>query len=158
MAVGIYKQTAEDVMTRHVVSLRMNDTIRHALMLMAENDLSAIPVVDPEGKCVGIISQHDIVAEARARDVEDSERPVPTAADMLYGGVALEELTNETVDEVMSGELVKVRPKDAVVAVADLMLEQGIHHIPVVGDDNSLLGIVSTMDILAGLRIRAKTS
>lgn len=159
MLVGIYKQTAKDVMTKHIVSLRVQDTIHYALTLMAKNDLSAIPVVDPEGKCVGMITQCDIIAEARAKDVKDCERIVPQAVDLLCcGSVALEELTNERVEDMMSEKLVKVRPDDAVTDVADHMLDHGIHHIPVVGDDNTLLGIVSTMDILAGLRSPIETN
>ncbi len=41
---------------------------------------------------------------------------------------------------------------DSVTDIADKMLEQNIHHLPVVGEDDRLLGIVSTMDILGGLR------
>lgn len=153
MVVGIYKQTAKDVMTKHVTTLRTNDTIHYALMMMAENDLSAIPVVDPAGRCVGIITQRDIITEAREKDVEDSERSENRPPHMLpMGSVSLDELTNERVDDMMSEKVVTVGPGDAVTDVADRMLKGGIHHIPVVDEDDQLLGIVSTMDILESLR------
>ena len=50
MVVGIYKQTAKDIMTKRVETLRQRDTIHYALMMMAEFEVSAIPVVDPAGK------------------------------------------------------------------------------------------------------------
>ena len=159
MVVGIYKQTAKDVMTKHVTTLRTKDTIHYALMMMAENDLSAIPVVDPAGKCVGIITQRDIISEAREKDVEDEQRTEYDAPGILsLGSVALDELTSERVEDMMSEKVVRVGPEDAVTDVADKMLQCGIHHIPVLGKDDELFGIVSTMDILGALRTPVNAS
>ena len=151
MVVGIYKQTAKDIMTKRVETLRQRDTIHYALTVMAENDVSAIPVVSPDGKLMGIISQRDIIAEAREKDVEGSER-VDAYNVLAFQGVMLDELTNERVQDMMSEKVVGVHPDDAVTQVADKMLEQSIHHLPVMNDDNEILGIISTMDILTGLR------
>lgn len=156
MAFGIYKQTAKDIMTKHVTTLRVKDSIHYALTMMDENDLSAIPVVDPNGKCIGIITQRDIIAEAREKDVEDAERTEFDAPGLLsFGAVALDELTNERVEDMMSEKVVTVQPGDAVTHVADKMLNKRIHHIPVVAENDELLGIVSTMDILGALRAPA---
>ena len=151
MPVGIYKQTVKDIMTKHVTTLRADDTIHYAIMMMAENDLSAIPVVDHLGKCIGMITQRDIITEAREKDVEGLER-VEAYNVLAFRGVMLDELTNERVQDMMSEKVVGVHPDDAVTQVADKMLEQSIHHLPVMNDDNEILGIISTMDILTGLR------
>jgi len=153
MSVGIYKQTAKDIMTRRVETLRERDTIHYALSIMAENDVSAIPVISADGKCMGMISQRDIIVEAREKDVEDAERSSNRASHLLsFGAVSLDELTNERVDDMMSDKVIKVHEDDAVTDIADTMLKHNIHHIPVVADDDRLVGIISTMDILAGLR------
>lgn len=151
MVVGIYKQTAKDIMTTRVETLRERDTIHFALTTMAENDISAIPVVSPDGRCLGIISQRDIIAEARDKDLEDSERTAAAPYLLEFGAVSLDELTNERVEDMMSNKVVKVHENDLVTDIADTMLQQRIHHLPVVTDDDRLVGIVSTMDILAGL-------
>ena len=152
MVVGIYKQTAKDIMTRHVETLRERDTLHYALTMMAENDISAIPVVTRDGIVMGIISQRDIISEARDKDVEDSERAAYAKPDLLsFGAVTLDELTNERVEDMMSEKVVKVHEDDLVTDIAETMLQSKIHHIPVVGEDDRLVGIVSTMDILAGL-------
>ena len=52
----------------------------------------------------------------------------------------------------MSAKLVSVGPDAAVPEIADRMLASGIHHLPVLNDAGELLGIVSTIDILDGLR------
>lgn len=153
MVVGIYKQTAKDIMTKRVETLRQQDTIHYALTVMSENELSAVPVVSPDGKCLGMISQRDIIAEAREKDIEDTERSKWQAPNLLsFGAVSLDELTNERVEDMMSNKVIKVQADDSVTDIADTMLKHRIHHIPVVAEDDRLLGIVSTMDILAGLR------
>ena len=152
MVVGIYKQTAKDIMTKRVETLRQRDTIHFALTTMAENDISAIPVVSPDGKILGMISQRDIIAEAREKDIEDTERTTLMTPNLLsFGAVALDELTNERVEDMMSNKVVKVHEDDLVTDIAETMLQQKIHHLPVVAEDDRLVGIVSTMDILAGL-------
>ena len=160
MAIGIYKQVAKDIMTKHVATIRSKETIHDALMLMAENRLSALPVINRAGKCIGMISQSDIISMARDKDVEDSEVVAGrnSAADLLFGGVALDEITNERVDDMMSDRVVMAAPDEAVTDIADKMLEQEIHHIPVVDGDDNLVGIVSTMDILAALRAPLPTT
>ena len=101
-----------------------------------------------------MISQSDIISTAREKDVEDTEMVAAknSASDLLFGGVALEEITNERVEDMMSDRVVMAAPDEAVTDVADKMLEQEIHHIPVVDGNENLIGIVSTMDILAALR------
>ena len=152
MVVGIYKQTAKDIMTKRVETLRQRDTIHYALTVMAENDVSAIPVVSRDGKIMGMISQRDIIAEAREKDIEDTERTSYAKPDLLsFGAVSLDELTNERVEDMMSNKVVKVSEGDLVPDIAETMLKNKIHHIPVVAEDDRLVGIISTMDILGGL-------
>jgi len=143
MVVGIYKQNAKDIMTAHVVTLRPEDTLHFALLIMAEKELTAIPVVDAKGRCVGIIAQRDVIALVRENDARDQQHP---------DSVPLRELTDTLVTDVMSAKLVSVGPDATVPEIADRMLASGIHHLPVLNDAGELLGIVSTIDILDGLR------
>lgn len=157
MAVGIYKQVAKDIMTKHLSTIRSKDTIHDALMLMAENRLSALPVVNQAGKCTGMISQSDIIAVAREKDLEDEETEGTSATSLLFG-VSLEEITNERVEDIMSERVVMVAPDELLTEVADKMLQQEIHHIPVVDEEDNLVGMVSTMDILGALRARQRSA
>lgn len=152
MTIGIYKQTAGDIMTRFVETLTQRDSIHHALAMMAGNDLSAIPVVDPDGRCVGIITQRDIIAEAREMDEANSETATYQPGLLGFASITLEELTGERVEDMMSKKVMKVFADDLVTDIADKMLKYGVHHLPVVDEEDYLVGIVSTMDILNGLR------
>lgn len=152
MGIGIYKQTARDIMTTHLVTIRPMDTVHDALLLMAENRLAALPVIDQAGKCLGMVSQSDIISIAREKDVEHAESGAKEVVSLLCRGVALDELTDERVEDLMSDRPVVACTDDSVTDLADKMLAAEIHHIPVVDDGGKLLGMVSTMDILAGLR------
>ena len=153
MSVGIYKQTARDIMTKHVATIRSMETIHDALELMAENHLSAIPVVDQRGSCVGIVSQADIIGFAR--DADEDDQPVNLSrnlASIMSGGIPLDQITRERIDEVMSDHVIVANANESAISLADKMISYEIHHVPVVDDDDQLLGIVSTIDILKGLR------
>ena len=66
--------------------------------------------------------------------------------------MALDELTEERVEDLMSARVVVADSDESVTDLADKMLAAEIHHIPVVNSGGILVGMVSTMDILAGLR------
>lgn len=150
--VGIYKKTAADIMTQHVATIRTKETVRDALLLMAENRLSALPVLAPSGACVGMVSQSDIIAMARDAALEIESMDDASLAEIFFGGAALEELTSERIDNVMSENVVTASPDDLVTQIADTMIRNEVHHIPVCQGNGQLMGIISTMDILSALR------
>jgi len=149
MGVGIYKQKAADIMSPHVDSIHSGETVRDALILMAKNRLAVLPVVDSHDHCVGILSQTDLIAFAQDADEEDEferlQRP-----DHL--GLPIDQVTGTRIEDTMTDDVITARVDQEVVNIADLMLEHGIHHVPVVDEEGVLKGIVYTPDILPGLR------
>ena len=150
MTVGIYKQVARDIMTKHVDTLREKETVHDALLLMAENRVSSLPVVNAAGQCVGVISQSDLIDLAREADSDDTDNRVEYTG-LVMNEVALDQITNERVEDVMSDQVIFALPDDPVVAVADKLVSSGIHHLPVCNQDEQLLGFISTVNILKGL-------
>jgi CBS-domain-containing membrane protein len=150
MKVGIYKQRAIDVMTPQVETVHCKETVRDALILMTENRLAALPVVDGHNHCVGIISQSDLIEITRCADKEGDFEFRPSSE--VFGGVPLDELTSERIEDVMTDRVVSVTTDAYVVHVADVMLNNNVHHVPVCDSTGKLCGIISTMDILSGLR------
>jgi CBS-domain-containing membrane protein len=53
--------TAADVMTKDITVVEQNAALGDAVMLMADDHISALPVVDSDGRCVGLISAHDVL-------------------------------------------------------------------------------------------------
>ncbi len=61
MANQLFQRRVRDVMRKHVVTVNAQDTVHDALELMLENKVSALPVVDHRGHCVGVLSSRDFV-------------------------------------------------------------------------------------------------
>ena len=86
---------AKDLMTKTVISINIDDPVYNALELMANNDITGLPVVDNHGNLVGILSEKDVLRLFYA-DQGGQEKPV--ADFMTQPAVHFDE--NESLDEV----------------------------------------------------------
>jgi CBS domain-containing protein len=135
---------AKDIMTRPVHVVAQDAAVESAAELMTTRRVTALPVVDPEGGLVGMVSEGDLLwhrvpsdptAHVRRRNTtRPGQRP-------------------RTVSEVMAWDPYTVRPATDVAEVADLMLRHDVRSVPVV-EDGGVVGIVSRRDIL---RIMVRT-
>jgi CBS domain-containing protein len=116
-----------DVMIQDPICCSPFDSTQTAAKLMAANDVGSIPVVNQEGRLVGILTDRDIACRVVARGHE---------------GAAL------NVDRVMTGDPVCCRPDDDLAACEELMKKHQIRRIPVVDDRNVCVGIVAQADIV----------
>ncbi|HYP51007.1 MAG TPA: CBS domain-containing protein [Pyrinomonadaceae bacterium] len=113
------------IMTNSVKSATPQMTLHEVAQMMREGDMGAVPVVDDDGKLVGIVTDRDIVVRAVA-DKLDSETEV---------------------GDVMTTETFSVKPDDFVFQAIRLMGDKQIRRIPVVDDAGKLKGILSLADI-----------
>jgi CBS-domain-containing membrane protein len=146
----IYKRRVKDIMSRDVVTVFVADTIHEALKLMGENRVSALPVVDSHQRCVGILSTSDLVD--MTRDVDDDiyelDMVDPTSRRFLLDKLA-HSMGNESVQSFMSETVTTVDTETTIGKATREMLRNRIHHLPVVDDSERMIGIISTIDILA---------
>lgn len=149
MARSIYDRKVADIMTRDVVTLDAGGTVHEALTLMGENRVSALPVVDSQGHCVGILSTTDLVD--LTRDVDDDLYQLDlidaTSRRFLIDKLA-HSLGNEKFDTFMSETLTTVSPSSTIATATRRILQAGVHHLPVIDEQQQLVGIVSSLDIL----------
>ena len=146
----IYKRRVKDIMSRDVVTINAADTIHEALTLMGENRVSALPVVDNHNNCVGILSTSDLVD--MTRDVDDDvyqlEFVDPTTRRFLLDKLT-HSMGSETVQSFMSEAVATIDAETTIGRATREMLRNHIHHLPIVDIHDHLIGIISTMDILA---------
>ena len=146
----IYQRCVKDVMTRDVVSLKSADTIHEALTLMVENRVTALPVVDHRDHCVGILTTTDLVD--LTRDVDDDVHQMdevdPSTRRWLIEKLS-QTMGSETIASFMSEDVATVTGETSLAKSAHEMVRNHIHHLPVVNQHGQLIGILSTMDILA---------
>jgi CBS domain-containing protein len=124
-----------DIMTRDVITVTPQTTLRDATELFARHHISGAPVVDGR-EVVGVVSAADVLGFAADSPAASIER-VDQTWDVL---------DDHTVDEVMTRELWALSSGDDVFTAADLMRRRSIHRVIII-DDEQLVGIVSALDI-----------
>lgn len=129
-----------EVMTTPVVTVPRSWTVKQAVHLLYAEDITAAPVVDDEGRMVGIVSEMDLLrgefeADPRAylRPMAQPESPPPT-----------------TVEEVMTPNVRTARESEDAMELVDLMITTGVKSVPVVRG-TELVGIVSRRDLMGML-------
>lgn len=141
---------AMDVMVRDVVTIRPNATVKEAIDLLVQHDISAIPVVDHAGAVVGIISEADLVR--RADIGTEKHRPwwleAITPATTLAADFA--KAHGQRVDEVMSTQIVAAEPETPLSEVATLLERHRIKRVPVI-QNGKLVGIVSRANLIQAM-------
>ena len=118
-------QTVREVMTTNVVYLPSETTLAEAARTMREQDIGDVVVADGTTPA-GLVTDRDIVVRAVA------ERCDPSST---------------TIGEIMTQDLVKVRPDDTVQSAALLMRDHAVRRVLVYDDDQGLVGIVSIGDL-----------
>lgn len=141
---------ASDVMTVSVITIEPDATVHTAAKLMLERGISGLPVVDKDGKLVGIISEGDLVR----RTETGTERQPSWWLTFLSGGDQLAydfvKAHGTKVSDVMTKEVVVVKPDTPLTEVARLLEDKRVKRVPVVADD-VVVGVVSRANLLQAL-------
>ncbi|MFI5285396.1 MAG: CBS domain-containing protein [Candidatus Dormibacteria bacterium] len=132
--------TVGDVMTREVVRISPDTPFKHIEQLMNEHNVSALPVVDPEGGVVGVVSEADLLLRTEG-EVSEHRGWTRDARDRRTKAHA------QTAAGLMSTPAVSVTPDMPLAAAARLMRKRSVKRLPVV-EDGRLVGIVSRADVL----------
>jgi CBS domain-containing protein len=126
-------------MTRDVVAVDPEMPVREAARILAERGFTSLPVVDPDGHLVGIVTEADILRERLPDDPRSHLRPVADPPD-----------PPGSVGDVLSSTVICLGPAADIADAAAVMSESNIRAIPVV-DGGRLIGIVSRRDLLRTL-------
>jgi CBS domain-containing protein len=143
----------EEVMTSLVVTFRLDEPMDHAAERMLRNRISGGPVVD-RGKVVGVISESDIARALLPAERLD-ERALPLHPSMYFARGEPRTLNGGgkpmLVRNCMTSEVISVHPSDGLWTAARIITQRGIKRVPVVDDEDHLIGIVARADILRAM-------
>jgi CBS domain-containing protein len=157
-ALVLRAETAADLMTANPLSIRHDATVCDAAAFLIRHEISAAPVVDDAGRAVGVISHTDVVrhgSEAALKEPHDAEyyraldrRCPPAMREAVFGKKA------ETVRtrDVMTPVVVEVSMQDTALSVIAKLLALKIHRLFVVDPSGTLVGVISTLDVLRCLK------
>jgi len=144
--------TAGDLMTATVVVIPQDMSLQGAARRLIEGQCSGAPVVDDEGRCVGVISAGDFVLWA-GKEKNPKAQPVnPGCVCASWQIVEADHLSDENlVRHVMTADPVTVIQATPVQKLAQMMLDAHIHRLIVVDRQHRPIGIVSSTDVLAAV-------
>ena len=140
--------TIEDVMTRDLITVTPAMPIHQAARLMVEHGVSGLPVVDDDGRLVGIISEGDLILRQTRREQRPWWRSFFDDGEQLAR--EYQKAVGTTVGEVMTRTVVSISPVWGIETAAAIMRSKGIRRLPVV-HDGRLVGIVTRADLIKAL-------
>ncbi len=146
---------ARDLMTPDVLTVREDLTVSELSTFLSENEITGAPVIDDEGRVVGVVSVVDIAradSEEADRTAWSSLEPDSYAHDwdgrLAGGGVQIFHLHDRVrVRDIMNSSVHAVGEDTHVAEIAEKMLQFHLHRLLVIEDD-CLVGIISTSDLL----------
>ena len=128
MNLTLEAQTAKELMTSNPVSISEHAAIIYAASVLSTREFSALAVINDAGRPVGVVSRTDIVRrEAKPSGTTD-------------------------VREIMTATVVSVRPEDPAWEVIAKMAAFKVHRLFVVDRSGTLVGVISSFDIVRNLR------
>lgn len=140
--------TVRDVMTTRVVSVRKDATFKDIAALLIEHRVSAFPVLDEEGKVIGVVSEADLLSkEALVAAMGGQAARLGRVASPWHGEFA--KAAAVTAADLMTKPPVVVTPDEPVTSAARLLYHSRVKRLPVVGVRGELVGIVSRSDVLS---------
>ena len=112
---------ARDIMTTKVCTIRPEASAQEAAQLLTQKRISGLPVVNPDGRIIGIVTEADIISKVNREGLR--------------------------VADIMSHEVITVDEETSVSEIASLLSRRQIKRVPVV-HNGMLVGIVSRADIV----------
>lgn len=139
------KAIVRDVMSDQVVAVRRGTSFKEMAAKLRQFRVSAFPVVDDDGKVVGVVSEADLLAKEA---LADGEAGIPgVLAGILYHKDH-HKAEGLTAGDLMTHPAVTVKPTDSVQHAARMMYSLQVKRLPVVDAGGYLVGIVSRADVL----------
>jgi CBS domain-containing protein len=135
-------RSVKDVMTGVVVSVVESAPFKEIARLLAEQDVSAVPVVDAEGHVLGMVSEADLMLR---------EKGIPERRSLLARMRRRREMAKVTggiASQLMTSPAVTIRPEAPITEAARLLHRNHLKRLPVVDEEGRLVGLVSRADLV----------
>ena len=144
---------AKDVMTHDVITVAEGMTVDELGRLFIEKKISGAPVADAKGALIGIVTENDLIRK-------NTRLHIPTVLRIFDAIIPLgrsdsvedeiRRMSASTVGEICSKEVLSVSPDTSIQDVSSVMLEKGVHLLPVL-EAGKIVGIIGKIDIIRGM-------
>jgi len=134
----------QEVMTKEIIAVQKYESVLHVADILSEKNISGLPVVDKGNRVIGIITQADILSVVGIR----KEHTLKDLLKHMLGEPLPEKKVGDIVADIMASPAVTIKPNASIAVAAQILDEKRIRRLPVVDDNNVLIGLISRADIL----------
>ena len=145
-----------DIMDSDPATVSPETPVQQIVAALRDNGIPGVPVVDSDGRCLGIVTEADLVLPDDQGDLH-----LPHYINLFGGTVFLEPLGRyeqrlrkafaSTAEDMMTREPDTVAPDATAKDAARLIHDTGHNRLPVVDEDGRLVGVVTRLDVLGAL-------
>lgn len=137
-------------MSRDVVTVTRNVTVKELAKLLTSKNISGVPVVDDGDHLIGVVTESDLI-------YQNKKIHIPTTFAILDAFIFLEstekmdlemkKIAGSTVGDIYTKEVIRVSESTPLDEIATIMAEKNVHTIPVVAE-GKLIGVIGKRDII----------
>jgi CBS domain-containing protein len=147
----LMKKPVKEFMTKNVIAVKENDTIKSLFKLMDKHVILGVPVINDDNQVIGIVTESDLIDHF-------TTLKAPRGVNLLGSIVFLDDISKfnenlkehcaETVKDLMTTEVITINPNANLLDAINLMSKHDVTRLPVVDKNNKLLGIIARTDIV----------
>ena len=140
--------TCGDVMSKDIITAEFGTTLEEAWTLLRQHRIKALPIVDIARRVIGIVTLVDFMKNANL-DIYDTFDG--KMRQLIRRTRSVESNKPEVAGQIMTKTVRTVRQDFHIVELVPLLSDQGLHHIPIVDNEDKLVGMVTQSDLIAAL-------
>jgi len=147
----------KEIMTRDLNSITPDFAVREALALLKKLQISGLPVIDKDGRLLGMFTEKDVLSYILPSYIEKVGRFIYEESSKITRK-KFAELDNIKVSQLMRKEVVTIREEVTLSEAAKIMLTQKVRRLPVLDAAGKVMGIIARCDVLRGFEQEAQLS
>ncbi len=137
---------AKDVMTRNVVFVKKDTSLENVADILNRHLISGVPVIDDHRRVVGVISEKDFLFHMGAQDKRTFMGVV--AHCLKSKGCVAISMRKQNAEDIMTSLVITVGENTPISIIANTFTDKNINRVPITGENNKLVGIVTRTDIV----------
>ncbi len=145
--------TARDIMTRDIITVTEESTVKELARILTSNQISGVPVINDRGRLVGVVTESDLIFQTKKVHIPT----VITILDSVFYlenpdkmGDEMKKMAGTRVKDILTSSPITVTEETPLDEIATIMSEKNFHTLPVVNKD-ILVGVIGKKDIIRTL-------